>query len=224
MTMRDTRKTETYFGNYIAYEKERIQKKTEKLVQCDDEAKAQRIRGSLFLYQMNLMVASFSNGADKTVLEALFQDCCYTAQKMTVLTYEDALRMASFSIMLHRSTEFRKVTERFSKVFDDDRLLNGLCSFAISGTVIWKGEYRFPAVYADIEEVLTAQEKLEKEKKLLCYLSGWYNRNKGSAWYGTLSSTNDVYYGYWSFESAAMAVIYGLDQEYLAQNEYFPKL
>lgn len=224
MTMRDTRKTEIYFENYIAYEKERIQKKMEKLAQCNDEAKAQRICGSLFLYQMNLMVASFSNGADKAVLTALFQDCCCTAQKMTVLTYEDAMRMASFSIMLQCSAEFRKVVEHFSEVYDNDRLLNGLCSFAVSGTVIWEGEYRFPAVYSDMEDVLTAQGKLEKEKKLMRYLSGWYNRNKGSAWYGTLNSTNDVYYGYWSFESAAMAAIYGLDREYLAQNEYFPKL
>ena len=222
--MRDTRKTEAYFDTYIAYEEERIQKKTEKLVQCDDEAKAQRISGSLFLYQMNLLVASFSKGANKTALAALFQDCCGTAQRMTTLTYEDALRMASFSVMLECQEAFQKVAERFSKMFESDRLLRGLCSFAVSGTAIWEGEYRFPAVYEDMEDVLTAQEKRGKEKALLCYLSGWYNRNRESAWYGTLNSSHDVYYGYWSFESTAMAVIYGLDQEYLAQNEYFPNL
>ena len=191
--MRDTRKTEAYFDAYIAYEEERIQKKTEKLVQCNDEAKVQRIS-------------------------------CSTAQRMTVLTYEDALRMASFSVMLECQEAFQKVAERFSKVFESDRLLRGLCSFAVSGTAIWEGEYRFPAVYEDMEDVLTAQEKRGKEKALLCYLSGWYNRNKESSWYGTLNSSHDVYYGYWSFESTAMAVIYGLDQEYLAQNEYFPNL
>lgn len=224
MTMRDTRKTEAYFDDYIAYEKERIQKKTEKLTQCDDEAKAQRISSSLFLYQMNLLIASFSKGADETALTVLFQDCCHTAQRMTVLPYEDALRMASFSVLLKCPTEFQKVAEQCSEVFEEDRLLKGLCSFAVSGKAVWEGEYRFPSIYAGMEDVLTAQEKQEKEKALLCYLSGWYGRNKESAWYGTLNSANDVYYGYWSFESAAIAAIYELNQKYLAQNEYFPKL
>lgn len=224
MTMRDTRKTEAYFEDYIAYEQERIRKKTEKLTQCDDEAKAQRISSSLFLYQINLLIASFSKGEDETALTMLFQNCCCTAQKMTTLTYEDALRMVSFSVMLKCPTEFSKVAEQFSEVFEKDRLLKGLRSFAVSGTAVWEGEYRFPSVYVGIENVLAAQEKQEKEKALLSYLSGWYGRNKESAWYGTLNSANDVYYGYWSFESAAMAVIYELDQKYLAQNEYFPKL
>lgn len=222
--MRDTRKTEAYFDAYIEYEKERIQKKVKKLEQCDDEVKAQRISDSLFLYQMNLLIASFSKGVEKTILTELFQDCCRTAQRMSALTYEDALRMASFSVILQCQGEFQKAAKRFGDVFEEDRLLKGLYSFAVSGTAVWEGEYRFPSVYADMEDVLEATEKRKKEKALLCYLSGWYNRNRESAWYGTLNSTNDVYYGYWSFESAAMSVIYGLDQEYLAQNEYFPKL
>ena len=72
--------------------------------------------------------------------------------------------------------------------------------------------------------MLQAKEKTEKEKAVQNYLKGWYERNKESAWYETLNSANDIYYGYWSFESAAVAVIYGLNQEYLAQNAYFPKL
>ena len=222
--MRDTRKPESYFTAYISYEQSRIQKRNEKLLQCSEPAKEQRICENLFYNQMNLLVASFSKGAEKAELTELFENCCLTAQKIPTLTYENALKLVSFAIMLSCTDKFCAVAERFSKVFEKDRLLKGFCSFAVSGKAMWDGDYRFPEIYGSMEDVLQAKEKAEKENAVQNYLNGWYERNKESAWYETLNSANDVYYGYWSFESAAVAVIYGLNQEYLAQNVYFPKL
>ena len=222
--MRDTRKPESYFTAYIAYEQSCVQKRNEKLLQCNDPAKEQRICENLFYNQMNLLVASFSKGAEKAELTALFESCCLTAQKISALTYENALRLVSFAIMLGCTDKFCAVAERFSEIFGQDRLLKGFCSFAVSGKAMWSGEYCFPEIYGSMEDVLQAKEKTEKEKAVQNYLNGWYERNKESAWYETLNSANDVYYGYWSFESAAMAVIYELDQEILARNVYFPKL
>jgi hypothetical protein len=222
--MRDTRKSESYFTEYTAYERERIQKKKEKMIQCSDETKIIRISSSLFLYQMNLLIASFSKGAEKDELKTLFQDCCSTVQRMAVLTYEDALRLSSFSVILECRDAFQKAVERFPTVYKGDKLLNGLCSFIVSGTAAWEGVYQFPRIYGAMEDVLNAESKSEKEKALLNYLNDWYERNQTSAWYDTLNSPNDVYYGYWSFESAAIAAIFGLNCDVLAQSKYFPKL
>lgn len=222
--MRDVRKTDAYFKDYISYEQGRIQKKTEKLMQCDNEEKAGRIRNSLFLYQMNILIASFSAGREKAGLKTLLQLCCDTAQKLAVLGYEDALRIASFSTMLESPEEICAVAKRFPMVFECDKLLRGFVSFAETGTAAWTGAYKFPEVYAGMDSVLDTKSKEEQEKALLKYLDGWYERNRESAWYGTADSTNDVYYGYWSFESAAVATALKLDLAVLAQNQYFPKL
>ena len=222
--MRDLRKTDAYFKEYISYEQGRIQKKTEKLMQCDNEEKAGRIRNSLFLYQMNILIASFSEGRGKAGLKTLLQQCCDTAQRLSALGYEDALRIASFSTMLECPKEICAVVKRFPMVFESDKLLRGLVSFAETGTAVWSGEYKFPEVYAGMDTVLEAENKEEQEKALLEYLNGWYERNRESAWYDTADSTNNVYYGYWSFESAAVATVLKLNPATLAQNKYFPKL
>ena len=72
--------------------------------------------------------------------------------------------------------------------------------------------------------MIGAEDRAAKEQAMLIYLSGWYAQCKDCAWYDTENNPNDVYYGYWSFESAAVAKIYGLDPTICAQSPYFPVL
>ena len=62
--MRDTRKSFDYFKDYLDYQYLRIDKKTAKLKDSDEE-KRQRILVSLTGYEVDLLKAEFSIGASK---------------------------------------------------------------------------------------------------------------------------------------------------------------
>lgn len=98
--MRDTRKSKEYFEAYIACEKRRLEAGLERLRACQDEEKASRIWGSILLYRMNLIMASFSYGADQTRLEAMHEKACEAALKASRLTYADVLALSSLGIIL----------------------------------------------------------------------------------------------------------------------------
>lgn len=224
MIMRDKRKNTAYFKDYIAYENSRIEKKLEKLKECSDPARAGRVRSSLLLYQMNVLVASFSAGADKKTLTVLFQNACTTAGQLEQVAYSDAVTLLSFAAMLDKPQGSEALAQRLDKAYGTDKLLHGLATYIESGQAEWTGNYLFSDVYNGLDAVIGAADVSGREKALLDYLQGWYNRCSGFAWYDTLESLHDTYYGYWSFESAALAKIFGLNVERLSQNEYFPVL
>ncbi|MGT2711351.1 PoNe immunity protein domain-containing protein [Streptococcus oriscaviae] len=49
----------------------------------------------------------------------------------------------------------------------------------------------------------------------------WYYAHSDAAWYDT-HKTNDAYYGYWSFDTAALCKIRGIYDERLKALDYFP--
>jgi hypothetical protein len=62
--MRDIRKNQDYFKKYLDYQYSRIEKKTAKLEDCDNDKK-QRVLMSLTGYEVDLLKAEFSAGATK---------------------------------------------------------------------------------------------------------------------------------------------------------------
>ena len=57
------------------------------------------------------------------------------------------------------------------------------------------------------------------------YLEGWYNNTKLLTWHNYVASIDRAryYYGYWSFESAAIVAILDLDDSSFRDNQYYPK-
>jgi hypothetical protein len=51
----------------------------------------------------------------------------------------------------------------------------------------------------------------------------FYQRHKDFSFYGHHKSTANIYYGYWSFETAAIAKILNVDVSSFENNKYFPK-
>lgn len=223
-SVRDTRKPVAYFNKFISYEENRIKEKSDKLDKCDSKDAAMRVASSLFLFQMNLLIASFSKGESKSDLKSIYHDCVTTAMRMKNLTYEDALRLVSLAIILDATDDFELVYNHFKDIFSSDKLLKGVSSYAITGYASWSGSYKFPAIFSGIDDIINANSKEAKEKAILSYLGTWYDNNEDSSWYNTLNSGNNTYYGYWSFESGALAIIFGLNTSKLSSNEYFPKI
>lgn len=222
--MRDIRKTASYFEKYLRQEHSRAQKREEQLAACDDVEKRQRIYLSLLGYRMNILAASFSSGSDKKELTSLFNAACIAAEHAQQLSYENALILLSFAVMLEQTEPAKSLVQKINCAFADDKLLLYICQYIDCGKAEWRGDFLIPEIYASLDAVFAAETSAQKEKAALNYLDGWYERCKNCAWYNTLSSKFDTYTGYWSFESAAIAKILQLDISRLKKNEYFPVL
>lgn len=50
----------------------------------------------------------------------------------------------------------------------------------------------------------------------------WYDSNEDAGWYDTHKHRDDIYSGYWSYDSGAVAKILGLDGSSLKNVPYYP--
>lgn len=62
----------------------------------------------------------------------------------------------------------------------------------------------------------------EKQIELANMIKNWYNKQRGAYWYGRHKSDNKGYVGYWNFECAALAKIYGIPDEQFKDAKYYP--
>jgi len=78
--------------------------------------------------------------------------------------------------------------------------------------------------YKPFEGILKSKGNMDS-KFIKKYLEKWYSNTKLLMWHNYKSSidTTKYYYGYWSFEAAAITCIEGLDDVSYQNNEYYPK-
>jgi len=77
-------------------------------------------------------------------------------------------------------------------------------------------------LYSQLSTVIDSKNAKQKELALIEYLENWYSNCDSASWYENLNNENNVYYGYWCFEAAALAKIYQLNTTELEKNQYFP--
>ena len=220
--MRDQRKNADYFARYLAYADAQIKKGEGQLHGCPDAAQRQAILLPLCKKRLQVLIASFSAGADAKRLRTLLDNAAGDYSEKESITYFDLLMLLSFAVILEDKGAAEKLHDAFADQFSD-ALFHGLYSFAVSGQAEWTGEFMVPA-YGNLAPAIHALTQKEQEQKLLDYLTQWYDLFDDSAWHGTCDSKHDTYYGYWAFEAAAVAKACGLDTAHLSANEFFPVL
>lgn len=216
--MRDTRKEKEYFDKYLDYQYSRIEKKTAKL-KNSDESKKQRVLVSLTGYELDLLKAEFSVGATKDNVKALMNRAIKLVSEYANITYEDLLNLISLSIMVRDHSEVAKMIKLHNEKIRNDRLLNYLSMYANDEVPIWDMSIPLKKEFSALDEVMNAEPK---EDKLCNYLNNWYENHSDYSWYNSHLRSEDTYCGYWSFESAAIAIILGLNENELKASEYFP--
>lgn len=220
--MRDKRKSEDYFNSYIAYQEDRIRKKSAKLSDSEgDSAKVGRINQSLLKLKVDMVYAQFSAGADRNKLSNYLEDAQKTASRVISIDYETLLTLLSLSVIMGKKSGSSELIARHSNVVENDKLLNCLAKYIENGKVIWEGGFMIKGLYDSLDNLANASDK---ESILNTYLSDWYDAHKDFAWYDSHKNDKDTYVGYWSFESAALAKVMGIDQSKLTDNEYYPLL
>lgn len=219
--MRDKRKNEEYFKSYIAYQNERIEKKVAKLNECNDDAKAGRIRVSLLKYELDLLVAEFSAGFDNSKMTVVLNESIDIANKLINIDYENLLLLLSFSVLLEKTSSIKTLIAREDRTIKGDSLLNFLAEYLCTKKRMWTNDFQYENVYGSLKKL---DSNHSNGAVINDYLSSWYDKRKSFSWYEADKSNNDTYVGYWSFEAAALAKIYNLDDTMFIQSEYYPVL
>ncbi len=147
----------------------------------------------------------------------------------TVEPHGKMLRMLSLGYLLNMSDQdFRILVDKI----DQDNISDNLYEFIIQARFPDRVQKRPEEYNTDQSVILKVYDKLRKateqgdeeeasklvkqflEKDFYHKHSGFYNSHKSKA---------NTYYGYWSFEAAAVVKIMGLDDSSFIDNQYYPK-
>ncbi len=136
--------------------------------------------------------------------------------------YEITLQFLSIAILLDIPEILNKVGTVLKRVNINDILLNYLLEINSEIDETYQDDSVILSVYSDLRKAIKIENPLEQEKLISHFLkknfyhkyAGWYNSHKGR---------HATYYGYWSFESAAIVAILDLDDSSFRDNQYYPK-
>jgi Domain of unknown function (DUF1911)/Domain of unknown function (DUF1910) len=140
--------------------------------------------------------------------------------------YDEMLLMLSIGYLLEISTEdFQKLVD----VIDRDGVKDNLFEFIIKAKMperklIETESYEFGwKLFGKIREAILEQNKNLSEKLVKEFITkDWYKEHRSSGWWGSHKLEKGAYTGYWSFETAAVVKIMGLDDSSFKGCQYYP--
>lgn len=144
--------------------------------------------------------------------------------------YDQMLWMLSLGYLLDiDENDFKKLAD----VIDRDGVKDYLFEFIIRAKIkdrepITEESYReffgVPSCFEKLRQAITETEKSKAEKLAKEFvIKDWYKNHKDTGWYNSHKSKHDTYFGYWSFETAAIVKISGLDDFSFRECQYYPK-
>ena len=227
--MRDNLRNEDYYITLIEREKKNIEMFENALAKTIVE-KGESDTGVRNAY--NILVNSYqkminllySCGEKLSLIEGYFIKLLYYYCKMwdRKYGYFELVKVLSLAVLFEvdkaalLELEKKLMVENFN-----DYLVNILVHEVNS---LWKNsgeEFEFIHTYEYLKTIIESTE-LQCEK-LQKYLSEeWYDIHKECAWYNSHKSSQNFYYGFWSFEAGAIAKILKLDDSSLKDVPYYP--
>lgn len=144
--------------------------------------------------------------------------------------YDEMLRMLSLGYLLNiQNEDFKKLVE----VIDRDGVKDFLFEFIIRAKLedrepISEESYReffgVPQTFDKLRKAIAEMDKTKSEKLVKEFITkDWYKNHKDAGWYNSHKSKHDTYFGYWSFETAAVVKIMSLDDSSFIDCQYYPK-
>lgn len=223
--MRDTRKDKEYFDSFLKDQYSDIVDQSAKLSETKDPEKRQRILESFVPCYVDLIEAEFSAGSGKNKLTNLMINTCKAAVEYKENSPETLLILMSLAIILDKSDSVEELISKNYNLISADRLLSYFAGFLTKGAQKWDSSIKLLPEYAWLDPVLESADSEEQTERLQNYLNYyWYPNHAEYAWYDSDSSDEDIYCGYWSFESAALVKILDLDEHDFKGLEYYPAL
>jgi hypothetical protein len=218
--MRDNLRDKEYFDTFIEEELEDIQMFEDSIADGEiEEDRIDSIEDEILLIKLGVIIAKYSRGDD---LEAIKQEFETMTEKFCSSwdggIYEDNLCFASLAYLL--GLDGAILAKIRDKLIESDTY-DYLIDFVLSGaeSEFDNSRISFPRPYKNLVKSIAENDR----KALIKYLRGWYKGSRSSSWYDTHKITDEnLYYGYWCFEAAAVAKRLGLSDDDLQNEQYYP--
>jgi hypothetical protein len=145
----------------------------------------------------------------------------------TLSAYDQMLWMFSLGYLLDIPNEdFQKLVD----VIDRDQVKDFLFEFIIRAKVkdrkpITEESYEYGWIlFGKLRKAIIETDKPKAAQLVKEFITrDWYKEYKHTGWYNSHKSPHDSYFGYWSFETAAVVKIMGLDDSSFIDCPYYPK-
>lgn len=229
--MRDTFLNQEYFERYLNYQNKRIDKFEALLEQLIIE-KGVEFKGvgtgklSLVNFYLDKINALYSIGVSVEEIKQLFPTVVqyFIAIWNKEGSYSSLLKIVSLAVLLNVSKEqLKDLVDLIKREELHDKLIDFLLKYIDSNWGNKGSKYLFSDPYEYLDNIIEAKEQNVALQFLKAYLENeWYKGHSDTGWYESHKGNKDIYSGYWSYESGAVAKILQLDDEQLKEVLYYP--
>ena len=222
--MRDTLKDKAWFDMVIELDVNHINQIMELIPNGPQNPKRiSDLRELAYRAKLRIWQAMYSRGDPVSELAAPFRELVldYVADFVPEW-YTDSLWLLSIGVMLEVDDEaFNTLANTVVEQCKEDWLYNYLIHSRLpevgfeESPLLWKRPY----------QVLrqAVEEAEDKPAAIQRYLKrSWYQSHRSTGWHDSHKRESNIYTGYWSYESGAVAKILGLDDSSLEGLKYYP--
>ncbi|PUV24014.1 MULTISPECIES: PoNe immunity protein domain-containing protein [Sphingobacterium] len=226
--MRTNLKDKDYFDSYITLNKEDIEFYEEGLksgATANDRIPA--VKRQIFTTGLHTVIAKYSAGYPVQevetdfikVIESLKEGWQGEGKNIQFDDYILMLWMLSVAILLDiDDAEFRKIIT----VLEESGYKDGIYDIIISSKFSDKNtvsDLTYPNEFGFLKNFY-ATKNIEDLKNYLD--KAWYKKMKPTYWFDNNKNKNEVFFGYWSLESAAFVKILDVEDSSLENQQYYP--
>lgn len=144
--------------------------------------------------------------------------------------YDEMIWMLSLGYLLNIPDD---IFMKLVNVIDRDKVKDNLFEFIISAKIknrppikdeSYRNYFGIPEIFAKLRDVIKETDKTKTEILLREFIAkDWYKNHKDAGWYNSHKNKHNIYFGYWSFETAAVVKIKSLDDSSFRDCQYYPK-
>ncbi|WP_158701659.1 PoNe immunity protein domain-containing protein [Lentibacillus sp. Marseille-P4043] len=230
--VRDKMKNEKYYIDYIEEENERIAK-FESMVELLTKNRGPNDKGvkkgnyHIYGLKFSKLTAMYSLGVSLEEIKEFYPEVVNIMEKAwnSDSGYVEMLWMLSIGNMLKIDD---KQFDRLVKLIEIQKVEDFLYDYLIQAkqTKNWQqitGNLLYETPYLTLKQIIESNDKNYQSTTLKKYLEiDWYEGHDDMGWYASHNSKHDIYSGYWSFESGAIAQILKLNDNDLKNTTYYP--
>lgn len=142
--------------------------------------------------------------------------------KYFLMPYNYMIWMLSLAILLDVTQNEKEI---LATIIEDGKIDDELIQLLLSFLIGKEFSDSSKTTYKPFSGIVKSGQLIDNPKSMKNYLEKWYANTKLLMWHNYKSSieTTQYYYGYWSFESAAVTCILELDDSSYRDNQYYPK-
>lgn len=140
--------------------------------------------------------------------------------------FQRLMEVVSVGVLLGEGDALRRIATYLARYRGTDLLFEFLISPAVPDARDNTDFFHARPYDPLIDAFYTAETPEQSIAFVKTYLEGWYKSFEGTPWHnGHLKGTTEYmpYYGYWSFEAAAVCVIHGIDDKSFRDHLVYPK-